>query len=112
MQEIDSIHAHRAGYVCRSLREEAHDGKRGHRLAAAGFSHNAQCCSPIQGEVHLVDRVGEASVVAAEGYAQSFDLEQAHVVLSAATALAISASMIRRSNTPAGSRRVGRNLHM
>src|SRR3954453_18584972 len=93
------------------FRQQAHNRKRGHALAAPGFDDQPQCRTIGHAQVNPVDCVRGAATVAMEEYPQIFDFDQwgdGH--FRSATAASIEASMILRSVTPAGFLRLGRNL--
>src|SRR3979411_370744 len=91
------------------FRQQAHDGKRGHALAAAGFTDQSHGRAIGPAEVNAVDRMGGTAVVAMEDDAKTLDFDQrAWAHLSPAIAASMPASMVLRSVMPAGFLRVGR----
>ena len=59
-----------------SGRQKAHDGERGHALAAAGFADDAEGAPARDGEADAVDGVRAPSVLAREGDLEIADIEQ------------------------------------
>src|ERR1700738_239220 len=91
------------------FRQQAHDGERGHALAATGFADQPQRRAVGHAEVDAVDRVRSATVVAMKDDPQALDLHQPDCGhLSPAIAASMPASMILRSVMPAGLLRLGR----
>ena len=76
VEQIEAVEADRAGNLCGTLRQQAHDGERGHALAAAGFADQAQRGAARDREIDLIDGMGGAAVVAMEDDAQALDLDQ------------------------------------
>src|SRR5258706_16204736 len=85
------------------FRQQAHDGERGHALAAAGFADQPQGRALGDAEVDAVDGVGGAAVVAMKDDLQAFDIDQRGIRHFCPTmAAAMPVPMVSRSVFPAG----------
>ena len=104
VEQIEAVEADRAGDLGRLLRQQPHDGERGHALAAAGFADEAERRAVGDAEIDAVDRVRGAAVVAMEDDAQALDLDQRDVrsFLGPRSPASMPASMVARSVIPAG----------
>src|ERR1700692_1886370 len=109
VEQIEAVEPDRAGDLGGMFRQQAHDRERGHALAAAGFTDQAERRAVGDAEVDTVDRVRRAAVVAMENDPQALDLDQRGCDhFWPAIAASIPASMVSRSVIPAGFLRLGR----
>ncbi len=97
LKQIAAVEHHRAVDLG-VFRQQAHQRERRDALAAAGFADDAESGSERDGEIDLIDCMRHAAAVAVEGDAQAGNVDQRRLrswLGCAASALAISASMLR-----------------